>query len=128
MNANQFMDLLETVGIPAAFAVGAGWMVWKLFQHLIADVHKKLDVQHSMIVALIDRVRQMDNDMIRIDSMCRTVLGVQVDVDRIARADGKKDQRKDWYNRGHTSNDTNYNSFNSSSLCIRFYVVIYDSN
>ena len=68
MNANQFMDLLETVGIPA---------------------------QHSMIVALIDRVRQMDNDMIRIDSMCRTVLGVQVDVDRIARADGKKDQRKD---------------------------------
>jgi len=87
--------LLETVGIPAAFAVAAGWMVWKLFQHLIADVHKKLDVQHSMIVALIDRVRQMDNDMIRIDSMCRTVLGVQVDVDRIARADGKKDQRKD---------------------------------
>jgi hypothetical protein len=89
------MDLLETVGIPAAFAVGAGWMVWKLFQHLIADVHKKLDTQHGMIVALIDRVRQMDNDMIRIDSMCRTVLGVQVDVDRIARADGKKDQRKD---------------------------------
>jgi hypothetical protein len=48
-----------------------------------------------MIVALIDRVRQMDNDMIRIDSMVRTALGVQIDVDRLARADGKKDQRKD---------------------------------
>ena len=48
-----------------------------------------------MIVALIDRVRQMDNDMIRIDSMVRTAMGVQVDVDRLARADGKKDQRKD---------------------------------
>jgi hypothetical protein len=48
-----------------------------------------------MIVALIDRVRQMDNDMIRIDSMVRTAMGIQVDVDRIARADGKKDQRKD---------------------------------
>lgn len=45
--------------------------------------------------ALIDRVRQMDNDMIRIDSMVRTAMGIQVDVDRIARADGKKDQRKD---------------------------------
>jgi len=95
MNPNQFMSMLETVGIPAAFAIGAGWMVWKLFQHLIADVHKKLDVQHGMIVALIDRIRQMDNDMIRIDSMCRTAMGIQVDVDRIARADGKKDQRKD---------------------------------
>ncbi|MDA9192581.1 hypothetical protein N9O27_00090 [Flavobacteriaceae bacterium] len=89
------MTVLETVGIPAAFAVAAGWMVYKLFNALISDVHKKLDTQQGMIVALIDRVRQMDNDMIRIDSMVRTAMGIQVDVDRIARADGKKDQRKD---------------------------------
>jgi len=95
MNAKTWMDLLETVGIPAAFAIAAGYMVWKLFQHLIADVHKKLDTQHGMIVALIDRIRQIDNDIIRIDTMCRTAMGVPVDVDRIARADGKKDQRKD---------------------------------
>jgi hypothetical protein len=95
MDTRDFMTILETVGIPAAFAVAAGWMVWKLFSALIADVHKKLDTQHGMIVALIDRVRQMDNDMIRIDSMVRTAMGIQVDVDRIARADGKKDQRKD---------------------------------
>ena len=78
-----------------AFAVAAGVLVWKLFNHLIADVHKKLDTQHSMIVALIDRVRQIDNDIIRIDTMCRTAMGVPVDVDKLARADGKKDQRKD---------------------------------
>ena len=95
MNANQWMSLLETVGIPAAFACAAGYMVWKLFQHLIADVHKKLDTQHGMIVALIDRIRQMDNDMIRIDAMCRAAMGLKPDIDRIARADGKKDQRKD---------------------------------
>ena len=95
MNADQWMNLLETVGIPAAFAVAAGWMVWKLFQHLISDVHKKLDIQHGMIVALIDRIRQIDNDIIRIDTMCRTAMGVPVDVDRLARADGKKAQRKD---------------------------------
>ena len=95
MNTKTWMDLLETVGIPAAFAVAAGWMVWKLINHLIADVHKKLDAQHGMIVALIDRVRQIDNDIIRIDSMVRTAMGVSIDVDRLARADGKKDQRKD---------------------------------
>ena len=95
MDSRDFMTVLETVGIPAAFACAAGWMVYKLFNALISDVHKKLDTQHGMIVALIDRVRQMDNDMIRIDSMVRTAMGIQVDVDRIARADGKKDQRKD---------------------------------
>jgi len=95
MDTRDFMTILESVGIPAAFAVAAGWMVYKLFNHLIADVHKKLDTQHGMIVALIDRIRQMDNDMIRIDSMVRTAMGVTIDVDRLARADGKKDQRKD---------------------------------
>jgi len=95
MDTRDFMTILESVGIPAAFAIAAGWMVYKLFNALIADVHKKLDTQHGMIVALIDRVRQMDNDMIRIDSMVRTAMGIHVDVDRLARADGKKDQRKD---------------------------------
>jgi len=41
------------------------------------------------------KIRQMDNDMIRIDSMVRTAMGISIDVDRLARADGKKDQRKD---------------------------------
>ena len=95
MDTRDFMTILESVGIPAAFAIAAGWMVYKLFNALIADVHKKLDTQHGMIVALIDRIRQMDNDMIRIDSMVRTAMGIHVDVDRLARADGKKDQRKD---------------------------------
>ena len=95
MDTRDFMTILESVGIPAAFAVAAGWMVYKLFNALIADVHKKLDTQHGMIVALLDRVRQMDNDMIRIDSMVRTAMGIHVDVDRLARADGNKDQRKD---------------------------------
>ena len=95
MDSRDFMTILESVGIPAAFAVAAGWMVWKLFNHLIADVHKKLDTQHGMIVALIDRVRQMDNDMIRIDTMVRTAMKIPIDVDKLARADGKKDQRKD---------------------------------
>ena len=43
MDTRDFMTVLETVGIPAAFAVAAGWMVYKLFNALIADVHKKLD-------------------------------------------------------------------------------------
>ena len=91
----DWVNAIETIGIPAAGAAGLGYLVWVLFKSLIADIHKKLDTQHGMIVALIDRVRQMDNDMIRIDSMVRTAMGIQVDVDRIARADGKKDQRKD---------------------------------
>jgi len=92
---NEILAAIETIGIPAAGAVGLGYLVWTLFKSLIADIHKKLDTQHAMIVALIDRIRQMDNDMIRIDTMVRAVLKLPRDTDRIARADGKKDARKD---------------------------------
>jgi len=92
---NEILAAIETIGIPAAGAVGLGYLVWTLFKSLIADIHKKLDTQHAMIVALIDRIRQMDNDMIRIDTMVRAVKKLPPDTDRIARADGKKDARKD---------------------------------
>jgi hypothetical protein len=91
----ELLSVVETIGIPAAVAVGMGYLVWTLFKNLIADIHKKLDTQHEMIVALIDRIRQMDNDMIRIDTLVRTALKLPPDVDRISRADGKKDHRKD---------------------------------
>ena len=92
---NEIIQAIETIGIPAAGAVGLGYLVWTLFKSLIADIHKKLDAQHSMVVALIDRIRQMDNDMIRIDTMVRAALKLPPDINRIARADGKKDVRKD---------------------------------
>ena len=91
----EWITVVETIGIPAVVAIGLGYLVWTLFKSLIADLHKKLDTQHQMIVALIDRIRQMDNDMIRIDTLVRTALKLPPDVDRISRADGKKDQRKD---------------------------------
>ena len=61
---NEWVSAVETIGIPAVGAMGLGYLVWMLFKSLIADIHKKLDTQHSMIVALIDRIRQMDNDII----------------------------------------------------------------
>ena len=91
----DFISAIETIGIPAAAAIGLGYLVWTLFKSLIADIHKKLDTQHTMIVSLIDRIRQMDNDMIRIDTLVRTALKLPPDVTRIARSDGKKDVRKD---------------------------------
>ena len=92
---SDWIGVVETIGIPAVVAVGMGYLVWTLFKNLIADIHKKLDTQHGMIVALIDRIRQMDNDMIRIDTLVRTAMDLPPDLDRIARSDGKKDTRRD---------------------------------
>ena len=95
MKGLDYIGIIETIGIPMVGAIGMGYLVWLVVKFLMADIHKKLDTQHQMIVALIDRIRQMDNDMIRIDAMCRAAMGIKPDTNRIARADGQKDQRKD---------------------------------
>ena len=48
-----------------------------------------------MITQLDNRVRTMNNEIVRIDTLISTVVGVKPDLDRIARADGQKDARKD---------------------------------
>ncbi len=49
-----------------------------------------------MLVGLIDRVRSLDNEIIRQDTMIKTILGVPnlINIDKIAKAD-RDDQRKD---------------------------------
>ena len=38
----------------------------------------------------------MNNEILKIDQEMSEQLGLPVDTDRVARADGKKDARKDW--------------------------------
>ena len=56
----------------------------------------KLDSQHNILVALIDRVRSLDNEIIRQDTLIKTILGVPqlIDSKKIAKAK-RDDQRKD---------------------------------
>ena len=48
-----------------------------------------------MIAQLENRVKTMNNDAIRIDTLISGVVGIKPDLNRISRADGKNDARKD---------------------------------
>jgi hypothetical protein len=49
----------------------------------------------GIIMALDNRVKTMNHDVVRIDVTVSNALGLRPDVDRIARADGKTDARRD---------------------------------
>ena len=49
----------------------------------------------GIITALDNRVKTMNHDVIRIDTIVSNALGLKPDTDRIARADGKTDARRD---------------------------------
>ncbi len=115
---DSVVTLINEVGFPIAAAIGLGLFIWKLINKIIdgmattVDVleeqvaaqiaqieerlGQKLDSQHGILVALIDRVRSVDNEIIRQDTLLKTILGVPqlMNTDRIAKAD-RDDQRKD---------------------------------
>jgi len=50
---------------------------------------------HGIVGSLDNRVKTMNHDMIRMDTTMCVVLGIRPDLNRISRADGKEDARRD---------------------------------
>ena len=90
------VTLIQEVGFPIAAALGLGWFIYKLIMRIVDGMETKLDSQHCILVALIDRIRSLDNEIIRQDTLIKTILGVPqlIDSNKIAKAD-RDDQRKD---------------------------------
>ena len=87
-------QLLE-LGFSAAAAIAGVFFIVLLIKYILESVVGQAQTLHSMITQLDLRVKTMNNEIIRIDTLISTVVGVKPDMDRIARADGQKDARKD---------------------------------
>ena len=91
----DFFKLVAEVGFPIAAAMAAGYFVFLTLKFILAGVTGSVKSLSGIITALNNRVKTMNHDVIRIDTLMSSALGVKPDIDRIARADGKDDARKD---------------------------------
>ena len=89
-----FIQLLE-LGFSVAAAVAMGFFIVLLIKYILESVVTQAKTLHSMIMALDNRVRTMNNEVIRIDTLICQMVGIRPDLDRISRTDGQKDARKD---------------------------------
>ena len=91
----EFFKLVADVGFPIAAAVAAGYFVFLTLKFILAGVTSSVSSMGGIITALDNRVKTMNHDVIRIDTVVSNALGLRPDVNRVARADGKDDARKD---------------------------------
>jgi archaellum biogenesis ATPase FlaH len=91
----DFFKLVAEVGFPIAAAIAAGYFVFLTLKFILAGVTGSVKSLSGIITVLDNRVKTMNHDVIRIDTLMSSAMGVKPDVDRIARADGKNDARKD---------------------------------
>jgi archaellum biogenesis ATPase FlaH len=91
----EFIQLIADVGFPIAAALAAGYFVFLTLKFILAGVTGSISGMKGIITSLDNRVKTMNHDVIRIDTVVSNALGLKPDIDRISRADGKDDARKD---------------------------------
>ena len=95
MCMEMFFKLVADVGFPIAGACAMGYFIFLTIKFILAGVTGSVNGLKGIIMALDNRVKTMSHDVIRIDTLMSNALGVRPDLDRIARADGKNDARRD---------------------------------
>ena len=91
----EIFIVIAEVGFPIAMAVVSGFFIFLTIKYILDSVIGQVNGIYNIIQSLDNRVKTMNHDIIRIDTLMSTAFGVKPDISRIARADGKKDARKD---------------------------------
>ena len=64
------MDIIELVnqyGLPIVVAGGMGYFIFFIWKYVTTQIKPKLGETATVLIALIDRIRMLDNDLIRLD-------------------------------------------------------------
>jgi F0F1-type ATP synthase membrane subunit b/b' len=66
--------LINKYGFPIVAAVGMGYMIWFVWQWATKEIKPVLNDANTVLIALIDRIRMLDNDLIRLTQKVNVVL------------------------------------------------------
>lgn len=92
---NDIFKIIGDLGFPIATALAGGYFVYLTIKLLLGGVLSAVKGMAGIITGLDNRVKTMNHDVVRIDMIVSNALGLKPDVDRISRADGKNDARRD---------------------------------
>ena len=71
---NNIADLIGQYGFPIVAAVGMGMMIKYVWTWATTEIKPVISDANAVLIALIDRIRMLDNDLIRLNQKVNTVL------------------------------------------------------
>lgn len=91
----ELSNLISQYGFPIIAAVGAGYMVYYVWKWTTEVVDPILNEAKTTLIALIDRVRMLDNDLIRLNQKLNVILQLrEQELEEQRKKDLKKDKDK----------------------------------
>ena len=68
------VELVQKYGFPIVAAAGMGYFVYYVWMWATKEVKPVLSEANGVLIALIDRIRMLDNDLIRLNQKLNTIL------------------------------------------------------
>ena len=91
----EAFKLIADLGFSITAVIGGGFFIILLLKYILNSVVGSVQTLNGMISALDNRVKTINNEIVRLDTLVCSALGIKPDVRRISAADGKEDARKD---------------------------------
>jgi hypothetical protein len=91
----EAFKLIADLGFSVAAVFGGGFFIILLLKYILQNVVNSANSLNGMISALDNRVKTINNEIVRLDALVCHALGVKPDTRRLSAADGKEDARKD---------------------------------
>jgi hypothetical protein len=73
MEANKLITLVNDFGFPVVLAVLMMGFIWYMFKYVTNELKPKLGEANTVLIGLLDRIRMLDNDLIRLKAKIDTV-------------------------------------------------------
>ena len=84
---NEIVDAVNQYGVPTVVAVGMAYFIFYIWKYVTKTILPSLNQASGTLIALIDRIRMLENDMIRLDQKINTIIEIQ-DAEKIEKKKG----------------------------------------
>ena len=71
------VEAINQYGFPIIAAMGLGYFVYYIWQWVTQDIKPMLGEANTTLIALIDRIRMLDNDLIRLNTKLKMIEELQ---------------------------------------------------
>lgn len=93
-DVSQFVHLVETLGFPIFMSGLLIFVLYLMLKWMMNILLSKIQALWDMTVKLIDRIRALDNSIVRLETMIRLLNQLDPDWDHVGKLD-HHDKRKD---------------------------------
>ena len=78
----DFVGILQDYGFPMLAAVAMAYFIYFIYTFITTEIKVKLGEANTVLIALIDRIRMLDNDIIRLKSKVKTTIELKENLEK----------------------------------------------